>query len=441
MAKPPNILFVFTDQQSGRALGAAGNAHVRTPHMDALAGGGVLFAESYCTSPVCSPARASLVTSRMPHEVGVEVNDLPLAPGFATMGGIFRAAGYETAWAGKWHIPEPYPVGRDAIPGFENLAFPRPEWIGLGACADDPVTDAAVAFLRRRHSRPFLLAVSLHNPHDICHWIVDRRRDVIGLTLDPKLDPPLPENLEPPPCEPEFIVRCRQRDHYGAELRRTEDWSTAEWRRYLNAYYRLVEHADKRLGRILAALAEAGLENNTIVLFTSDHGEGLAEHRWVVKLMLYESAATVPMILRFPGRLPAGVVDRRHLVSGLDVLPTLCDYAGVDVPEDIRGESVRAVIDDPHLSGREFVVVELQPDPQTPAMKGRMIRSARYKYVVFSEGARREMLFDLRDDPGETRNLAPEPAHHKTLAAYRAALGRWLDRTDDDFPREALLRT
>ena len=171
MAARPNILFILTDQQARATLGAYGNPHVRTPHLDSLAAGGISFMHSYCTSPVCSPARASLVTGRMPHEVGVDFNDLPIAPGIPGMGDIFRAAGYETVWTGKWNLPDSYPRGTDPIPGFHYLDSGRESF---ATRIDRLVAHSAVEFIAGEHERPFLLVVSLLNPHDICHWIMDR---------------------------------------------------------------------------------------------------------------------------------------------------------------------------------------------------------------------------------------------------------------------------
>ena len=430
--KGPNVLFVMTDQQTLRAMSACGNKHVRTPNMDALAATGVRFERSYCTSPVCGPSRSSLMTGRMPHETGVNVNGQGIDPAIPNLGQVFRRAGYETAWAGKWHLPASYPPA-DAIPGFDYLRVKKKVRFALGGSTDDPVADEAIRFLRRGHDRPFLLGVSLHNPHDICGWTgrkpVEQR--------DPDSLPPLPGNFAVDPNEPEFITWCRRRRKYGPENTHTVDWDDTQWRAYLRAYYDFTEQVDRTLGRVLAAVRQAGLEDNTVVLFTSDHGEGCAAHHWVVKLMLYEEPATVPLVIRYPGVVPAGKVDRTHLVWGLDVVPTLCDYAGLRAPREVRGISLRPLVDDPKLPGREFLVTELQPFRDNPQRLGRMVRTARHKYVVFSEGRRPEMLFDLERDPGETKNLARDPAMQDDLRRHRALLAGWVKQTGDAFTSPA----
>ena len=422
----PNVLFIMTDQQTAGAMSATGNFYINTPNMDALAKNGVLFRQSYCTSPVCSPSRSSLVTSRMPHETGVPHNEHQnFNAALPNMGSIFKGAGYRTAWAGKWHLPEPYPKG-DSIPGFEYLQpKPRPEKNFNGINVDDKVADAAIAFLNRKDISPFLLAISLHNPHDIC-----------GLPSEgyPKPDdsariPPLPANFAIDPNEPEFISCQRKRKTYGPENTRTTGWSDEQWRYYLYQYYRYVEAADLQIGRILDTLRERDLEEDTIIIFTSDHGEGSVYHKWVVKLMLYEEPTTVPMVVSWKGITPRRI-DRNHLVSGLDVVPTLCDYAGIECPNSIHGISLRPVIESSDEPGRNHLVCQLHINPDE---EGRMLRTRHFKYLLFSKGARPEMLFDMEADPGEIHNLAYKQDYRDILRECRQLLREWLKNTNDGY--------
>ncbi len=425
----PNVLLILSDQQSARAMSAAGNKWVSTPNMDSVAARGVRFENSYCASPVCGPSRSSLVTGRMPHETGVIYNGQSIKQGIPDMGEIFRAAGYETAWVGKWHLPQGYLRGKQAaVPGFEHVALPEGTGFRLGAESDGSVAKEAVKFLRRKHEKPFVLGVSFHNPHDICWWV--REKPVKHGDLHKF--PPLPDNFDIAPDEPEFVQRCRERTQYGEEIQWTKSWDTEQWRAYLNAYYRLVEDVDREVGEVLVGLREQGLEQDTLVVFTSDHGEGMAAHHWIVKLMLYEEPVSVPLIVSWKGVTPAARADRTHLVSGIDVLPTICDYAGVACPE-VTGVSLKPKVENPSLPGREFVVSELFPDPNSPEMKGRMVRTQRYKYNLFSVGRNPEMLFDLQSDPGETRNLARKPERKETLERHRTLLTNWIKETKDDF--------
>ncbi len=444
----PNVLLLLTDQQTMRAMSAYGNRHLHTPNMDALAQSGTRFEISYCTSPVCGPARSSIVTGRMPHETGVELNGATPDPSIPNLGQIFQAAGYETAWAGKWHLPASYvrpPKG--TIPGFECLYVPEGTGFRLGEQTDPAVTDQAVAFLQQEHDRPWLLAVSLHNPHDICWWVREEPIQPVNMHLMP----PLPDNFSIAPNEPEFLTDCRKPKKYGVEQQYTADWDETQWRAYLYSYYRLTEQVDRCIGRVMHTLKARGLTQNTLVVFTSDHGEGVAEHQFVVKLTPYDGAASVPLICSWPGAIPEGQVDADHPVSAIDILPTMCDYAEVPSPE-VTGVSLRPWIGkgvrthlperpggcfaqmspDP-FSDRECVVCELMPFREQPHRLGRILRTSRFKYLAFTDGDRPEMLFDMRADPGETKNLAYDSGHTDELKRHRGLLREWIKQTDDDF--------
>ena len=220
---------------------------------------------------------------------------------------------------------------RATDPGFEYLSDEYPEGVPrqLGTDTDPIWTDHAVEFLRSQQpphpdsDQPFLLVASLHNPHDICYWCMDRRE---FLDIAPGSDlPPLPANFEPLEEEPEFVGLCRRRAVYAPEIAWTPGWDETEWRNYLYAYYRLTERVDQQIGRLLGALEESGLSDDTLIVLTSDHGEGVAAHKWVTKLMLWEEVVKVPFVIRLSGAVPENRLDSSRLVSGVDLLPTLCD--------------------------------------------------------------------------------------------------------------------
>jgi len=438
-AKKPNILFIFSDQQTAGAMSCMGNRQVSTPAMDSLAANGVLFENSYCTFPLCAPSRSSLITSRMPHETGVNYNDQTLKSEIPNMGDIFRLAGYRTIWAGKWHLPESYPLRgkskQHEIPGFEVLKFydskkDYPEW-GYGDTTDGPLGDAVADFINGYNDdKPFLLAVSFCNPHDICYY--PRRPDRYPKPEEIGVLPPLPANFAVDANEPQLVQRRRELSYYGEEISYTKDWDENRWRGYIHEYYRMVERVDKQIGRVIKSLTDKGLDKDTLVIFTSDHGDGVAAHKWAAKLNLYQEAATVPLIVSWKGRTPRRI-DRKHLVSGLDVLPTMCDYAGAGHSPNFRGRSVRPIIDNPRSAWCDFLVTELAPDPQETSHKARMIRTARYKYNLFSKGERNEQLFDLANDPGETQNLAYKPAMKQVKDRHKEMLAEWVKETGDDF--------
>ena len=240
MSTQPNILIILTDQQTFAALGAHGNPHVHTPHMDSLVHSGLSFQNSYCPAPVCGPARGSLLTGRLPHETGVEVNGPDVKPGIPTMGVHFRHAGYRPYYAGKLHLGPRPRKGVQSVGGKEGFQFLCDEHLmeyrrNWGSDTDPLWADHAVEFLRRESPRgvdaesPFLLVASLHNPHDICYWVMEWRH-IVDIAPDSEL-PPLPANFEPIVEEPEIVELCRQRTEYGPEMSWTHNWDEIEWRR------------------------------------------------------------------------------------------------------------------------------------------------------------------------------------------------------------------
>lgn len=440
----PNILFIFTDEHSMGKSGCYGDRTVKTPAIDSLAATGVRFTKSYCTTPLCAPSRASLQTGRMPHVTGVNNNwtggqdwNLP------TIGQVVRKAGYACAWVGKTHLGCYYPLTDELIPGYENLNVqgamqeysekePRPLYAyNVGMDVDEPVTKEAIAYLKRKHDRPFFLAVSIMNPHDICFW--EKIKDQDGWPVPPEdrsLLPPLPVNHQPPNDEPKWV-----RDRRPS---RAMKWTEEEWRIYLDAYHHYIEHADANIGLILNALREARLEESTVIIYTSDHGEGSAAHKWRHKTGPYDDPVAVPFIVSWRRKTPAGAVDSSHLVSGLDVFSTVCGYAGIEPPEGTEGINLKLLIEDPNgQPGRNFMVTELgtiDGPPENPRSGGlgRIIRTHDFKYVRLDTNE--EMLFNMKTDPGETTNLAPDRKHAGTLAELRSILRKWIADTGDHFP-------
>jgi arylsulfatase A-like enzyme len=418
----PNLLLILTDQQSHNALSAAGNAWLKTPAMDSLAATGVRFGETICPYPVCSPSRSSVFTGRMPHETGVRGNQQAIAAGMPTMGEILRGAGYHTVYGGKWHLPKSF----DGMTAFDKLIGGSSQ----GGDMDGPLAATCAKWLRGKPKDSFLMVASFMNPHDICEWI----RQHPGAPDYPEIDryPPVPGNMAVDPGEPEFIQyhRTAGYDLMSQGVGIAAAWRRDDVRKYLHDYYRLVEDVDRQIGVVLTALRETNLDQKTIVVFASDHGEGMGGHRWVQKASFYEESVRVPLIVSGPGIARRGAVDRHSLASLTDILPTFRDYAGVVAPKDVRGTSLRPALEGRPLS-RKFAVSELRYGDER--REGRMLRTARHKYVVFNGGARPRQLFDLTVDPGETQNLARSAAAGPVLGECRDLLRGWLAETGDDF--------
>lgn len=458
----PHIILIFTDQQNVNAMSAAGNPYLYTPNMDALASDGIRFTNAYCTSPVSGPSRASMVTGLMAREAGVEWNDnSKLGEEVQTIGDLLSVGGYRTVWAGKWHIPEIYPQrSKDCVEhlhGFELLPFwdaPGKHWL-LGAETDPPLTSAVVSFLDSygRDEKPLFLAISYHNPHDICMYprkIGWETKSDSLLTIRPfgeyKLPkpmgvhpdslsclPPLPGNFIKNVDEPEFIIDKRIKPNpYGDEVQLSSQFSEKEWQAYLNSYYRLTELVDMEVGKVIDALKRNGMYENSLIIFTSDHGDGMAAHEWSAKLSFYEESVKVPMIMVLPEKWQQGAVNS-NLVSLVDLVPTFCDYAKVDSKANFAGMSLRRAVLPAEECWRDFVVAELADHLKDRTRKGRMIRTGRYKYTIYSSGGRNEQLFDLLTDPGETINLAYSKAYREILEKHRNLLGKWMEERNDNF--------
>lgn len=405
--RKPNILLIITDQQGLDTLSAHGCEHVHTPHLDRLAASGASFMESHCTNPLCSPSRSSLFTGRMPSETGVTRNSLRIRKGLPSLGQWLKARGYDTIFTGKWHLPREY---TSRVPGFTVL----PGGVNSqGAVGDTAVAAAAESFLAaRRSTAPFFMVASFLQPHDICEWVMmhrGQRKDLPFPQLAGQL-PALPPNFDHDPREPKGVQAVRNYHRV--------DWTDEQWRYYLWSYHRMVEEVDSEIGRVLEAVEGFGHARNTLVLFTADHGEGRARHHMVGKNFLYDEAVKVPLIASWPGHVAAGVQDGTHLVSGLDMAATVCDYAGAKPHRGARGRSLRPLLEGKPVGWHEFVVAEAKLNT------GRMLRTEAYKYVRYTDDEV-EQLFDMRNDPGETQNLAGQASHAATLKGHQDLLRTW----------------
>jgi choline-sulfatase len=234
----------------------------------------------------------------------------------------------------------------------------------------------------------------------------------------------VPANYEVPELESECIMQKYINPRPFQAYTRTK-WTQNQWRLHRWAYCRLTEMVDEKIGILLDALREAGLEKNTLVVFTSDHGDMDSAHRLEHKQVLYEESVRVPFIMSYKGTIPEGKVDDTHLVSnGLDLLPTLCDYVGIDIPKGRPGKSVRSLAEGkPVKRWRKFVAVE--------SHYGRMVRTDRFKYCIHDSGKHAEQLIDLKNDPGEMKNLAEIEEYKDVLKTHRRVLQKWIERIDD----------
>jgi arylsulfatase A-like enzyme len=401
---------------------------VSTPNIDALAEWGIRFIHSYCASPSSSISKASIITGLMPHQTGVSGDGTSPDSSVVNMGQLFREAGYRTIWAGKWFLPEEFPGCNeiDTVQGFEVLNFLSSEKItGRGEDMDTPLSDAIVKVLKRKMNKPFLLVASYLNPQDIKE-LADRP-DAYPQALNPASTPPLPGNFRISTDEPQFLTDSRQDQVNHRELFNTREFTQAQWRNYLHHYYQMTEKIDKEIGKLINVLEYKGLDENTIIIMTSLQGDGAAAHHWAGGNSAYEEAVKVPFILSMFGKTLRNEVDEKHLVSGIDVLPTLLDYAGTDIPEKIEGSSLKAVVENPDTSWRNHLVSEFVPNPDNPQETVKMLRWRDYKYVLYPSVINNEQLFDLTNDPGEMVNLISNPGYY----SVRSEMSLLLKRLDE----------
>ena len=426
----PDVIIVLTDQQRADAFGAAGAADLHTPVMDRLARQGVLFTRAFAATPQCSPSRAALLTGRYPHRTGVMGNtpgeggggrgaaagppagmSTALDRSIPTLGRIFAAAGYETAYFGKWHLG-----GTPGEYGFESH----------DSTINDPTLARRVTgFVQKRAAngarRPLFLIVSWINPHDIYNVFTAAPPDARALAAA-RLPSNLADSLQHKPFpQRHYLEEDQGKPFVGADRE--------VWRRYRAFYNGLVETVDREIGTVLEAVGGSAVP--PITVFSTDHGDHGGAHGLPYKgPAMYEELVRVPLVISWPGRIRASRSDA--LVSLIDLLPTLCDLAGVPSPDGVDGLSLRPILEQRGGKVREMVFGEYY-GKQAWRVPIRMVRTARWKYVRYLGHG--EELYDLDSDPGELRNLAREPNSASERARLARELDDWIRRTDDPFPR------
>lgn len=422
----PNIVFVLTDQWRASAFGFAGDPNVKTPRLDQLATRGVRFANAVSVCPVCTPYRAALLTGRYPTSTGMFLNDLYLPDAELCMGEIFKAAGYDTAYIGKWHLDG---HGRDSyIPPERRQGFDywkvaecdheynhshyyadtdptKQFWPGYDAFAQ---TADARQYLGKRAAsdKPFLLVMAYGEPH-FPHLTAPEEYKAMYPPDQLKLAPNVPAA------------------------------AAAAVRKELVGYYAHCSALDKCVGDLLDTLSETGLAKRTIVVFTSDHGETMGAHGIGpgTKQWPYDEAIRIPLLVLDP-RAKARVVETP--VDTPDILPTLLGLTGVAVPKSIEGEDLSALISSA-APERDRAALTMSVSPFASNLREyRGIRTKRHSYVRDLTGA--WLLFDNQEDPGQQHNLANDPASAGLRDEMEARLQAELKRIGDEFhPRQYYL--
>jgi arylsulfatase A-like enzyme len=412
-AKHPNVIVFFTDQQRWDTTGVHGNPLQLTPNFDRIAQQGTHLYHSFTCQPVCGPARSCLQTGRYATQTGCYRNGIPLTEDDETLAHQFKAAGYHTGYIGKWHLADEEPVPESKRGGYEYwlgsnlLEFTSDTYrtvvydndnqpVHLPGYRVDALTDAAIRYIDTKRNESFFLFLSFLEPHHQNH-------------LD---DYPPPDGYREPYTGrwiPPDLAALQGSSH-----------------QHLGGYYGMVKRLDEALGRLLDALKSLGIDDQTIVLFTSDHGNHFKTRNDEYKRSCHDSSIRVPTAITGPGFKGGGQL--RSLVSLIDLPPTLLDAAGIAIPEQMQGKSIVPLLRGKEEQWQEEVFVQI-----SESQVGRAIRTQRWKYGVTapdkdgwndasSDQYQDQYLYDLLSDPYELSNLIGLESHNEVVETLRKRL-------------------
>jgi uncharacterized sulfatase len=437
--RPLNVLFITSDDLN-TDLGCYGHPFVRTPNLDRLAARAVRFDRAYCQFPLCNPSRASFLTGLRPDTTGVHENATHFrknVPDAVTLPQLFTRHGCFAARVGKlYHYGVPSQIGTSGLddpPSWQAALNPRGcekdeedrcvyvtgnaramggslTWY-VSEGSDEDQTDGKVAseairLLEEHRDRPFFLAVGFYRPHVPCvapkKWFDLYPLERIALPKEPA------GHLEKIPA----AALAVKPPNYGLDEEKL--------RLMIRAYYASVSYMDAQVGRVLDALRRLGLEERTVVVFTSDHGWQLGEHGQWQKMTLFERSARVPLLVAAPGARGNGRACPRT-VELVDLYPTLADLAGLPAPSGLEGESLRPLLENPQAPWSFPAYTQVRRGAR---VEGRSVRTERYRYTEWDEGRAGAELYDYERDPGEFENLAADPRHAATVAEMKRLLGR-----------------
>ena len=460
-------MFILADDHAAHAIGAYGAKPAVTPHIDRIAAEGLRFENAFCGNAICAPARATLLTGTHSHIHGVIDNAARFDGSQPHFASALRAAGYQTALVGKWHLKSE-PTGFDHWEVFPDQGqYYNPQLQSAAGTrrvegyASEVVTDLALEWLEQRDSqRPFLLCLHHKAPHR--SWEPGPKE--LALFADEELPEPAtllddystraagaaaqemsvardltPFDLKlakPTPTRPEDLAAwSRAYDAENAALAQQplEGDARTRWnfQRYLKDYLRCVAGVDASVGRVLDWLDRRGLARDTLVIYASDQGFFLGEHGWYDKRWIYEESLRFPLLVRWPGVISPGTTEER-LVSGIDLAPTLCELGGAAALPRAQGMSLAPLLrGDPSATWRDAIYYRYYEYPEPHRVEPHYgLRTATHKLVHFPRLGATE-LYDLRADPRELRNLVHDPRHADLAARLDAQLLRLAEQYGD----------
>ncbi len=424
----PNIIIIMADDHSSNAISCYGSSLIKTPNIDRLAGEGMRFTNMFVTNSLCAPSRAVIISGKYSHINGVTTNEVPLNFEQSNLPEQLSKAGYETSVIGKWHLTvKPLYFSYYKVFPFQGQFYDckfketGKQWfngkeggITVPGYLTDVITDLSINWLenKRDSTKPFCLMVNHkapHSPHDPPEKYKELFKNKIfrepytlydslnGKAIQEILDTLVNSRLEI--CIlPEYQPLVKK-----YEGKRNEATKII-YQEFLKGYLRLVTSLDDNVGRLLKYLEENGLERNTIVIYTSDNGFFLGEHGLYNKMLMYEPSMKIPFIIRYPGKIKNGLVNN-SMCSLIDLAPTLLDFAGADIPEDMDGITMRPVIETNKQNHRKIIYYHYYQNYFLPEILG--VRTGRHKLIHYpsSDISIKWEQYDMKKDSLETKNI------------------------------------
>jgi arylsulfatase A-like enzyme len=467
--KQPNIIFIMTDDHASHAMSCYGSKINKTPNLDRIANEGIRFDNSFCTNSICAPCRAVILTGKYSHLNGVIDNSKKFDGSQQTFPKLLQKVGYQTAMIGKWHLKTD-PTGFDywnVLPG--QGAYYNPAMKEMGrqkkytGYTTDIITDHALKWLKGlKPGEPFCLMYQHKAPHR--RWEPGPKH----LTMYDDVTIPEPDNLFD-----DYSNRGRAAKEQDMSIAKTMTendlkltpanknltpeqkrlWEAAygpkneafkkanlqgkdlvrwKYQRYIKDYLRCIASVDDNVGRVLDYLDESGLAENTVVFYTSDQGFYLGDHGWFDKRFMYEESLRMPLLVRYPGEVKSGSVSD-DIVMNLDFGATFLDFAGVPVPADMQGESIRKVLQGKTPGDwRKSMYYHYYEYPGAHSVKRHYgVRTGRYKLIHFYDDIDEWELYDLKKDPKEMKNVFGDPAYAETIKELKVELKQLREKYKD----------
>ncbi|MCK4886130.1 MAG: sulfatase-like hydrolase/transferase [Planctomycetes bacterium] len=444
----PNILFIMSDDHAAHAISCYGSRINKTPNIDRIAEQGMRFNNCFCTNSICGPSRAVILTGKYSHKNGFMKNGDKFDSGQQSFPKLLGQAGYQTAMIGKWHLASD-PQGFDhwkvlsAYGGQGTYFDPKfkedGKYVQEKGYVTDIITDDCIEWVKNRDkNRPFCLMYHHKAPHR--SWEPDEKH----AKMYEDIDIPLPETFDDDYATRSDAARQQEMtvekhfnkqdlkfdppaDLKGHELKK---W---KYQRYIKDYLRCIASVDDNIGRMMELLKAEGLEDNTIVVYTSDQGFFLGDHGWYDKRFMYEESLRMPLVVRYPKGVKAGTTND-DIVSNVDFAETFLDFAGVKIPDDMQGESLRPLLNGQRPWGwRDAFYYHYYMYPGHHVVKKHYgVRTSRYKLIHFYDDIDAWELFDLQKDPNELNNVYDNPKYAKIVKKLKAKIKKLQKKYKDD---------